>query len=91
MLSPELNQIVQQQMASGQFTSPDHFLLVAAQQYVLNHSQFDANFKEELKAGFEQFEKGESLSLDSSTLRQYFTDRARDLQAKKNGDASARP
>lgn len=89
MLSSELNQIVQQQMASGQFSSPDHFLLVAAQQYVLHKSQLDVTLKEELKSGFEQFEKGESLTLDSPTLRQYFDDRAREIQAGKNVDPNA--
>jgi hypothetical protein len=89
MFSSELNEIVQQQMASGQFSSPDHFLLAAARQFVLHQSQADAKFKKELSAGFDQFETGESLALDSPTLRQYFADMAGELAATRNAEPNA--
>jgi len=72
-LSPDLEQYVQQQVASGRFASPEEFALEAMRLYRELETRHEA-LKGDIDAAIEQSEKGQSEPLDVDCIKKELTD-----------------
>jgi Arc/MetJ-type ribon-helix-helix transcriptional regulator len=70
----ELEQLVRQELASGDYSSEDELLLEAVR--LLHHRQDDLrNFKAELQGRLDRLDRGEGIELEDETaLRAFFDD-----------------
>ena len=75
---PELQQIVRQELASGNYSSEDELLLEAVR--LLHHREEDLrNFKAQLQGRLDRLDRGEVVELESETALQAFFD---DIQTR---------
>lgn len=75
---PELQQIVRQELASGNYSSEDELLLKAMR---LLHQREDdlRNFKAQLQSRLDRLDRGEAVELEGETALQAFFD---DIQSR---------
>ena len=72
-LSPDLEQYVQQKVASGQFASSEEFAVEAMRLYrELEHRH--ESLKADVQVALEQAEKGQSEPLDVDSIKAELTD-----------------
>jgi len=67
-LSPDLEQYVQQKVASGQFTSQEEFAQEAMRLYRDIEARHES-LKDDVRAALEQSEKGQSVPLDMDSIK----------------------
>jgi len=72
-LSPDLEQYVQQKIASGQFASPEEFALEAMRLYRDLEKRHES-IKGDVRAALEQSEKNQSEPLDIDSIKGELTD-----------------
>ncbi|MFH1923726.1 MAG: type II toxin-antitoxin system ParD family antitoxin, partial [Planctomycetota bacterium] len=72
-LSPELEQYVQQKVASGQFASAEEFASEAMRLYRDLEARHES-LKRDVQAALDQSEKGQSMPLDMDAIKQELTD-----------------
>ncbi len=71
-LSPDLEQYVQQKVASGQFASPDEFALEAMRVYRELETRHES-LKGDIQAALDQAEKSQSGPLDVDSIKRELT------------------
>jgi antitoxin ParD1/3/4 len=87
-IPPELEQFVQQQLASGEYRSAEE--VVGAGLRVLQEvKRRQEDFRKEVQIGVDQLDRGEGILLDRAGLRQFFDEiqqrgQSR-YQARRNG------
>ena len=72
-LSPDLEQYVQQKVASGQFASQEEFALEAMRLYRDLEVRHES-LKGDVQAALEQSQKGQSEPLDVDSIKKELTD-----------------
>ncbi len=72
-LSPDLEQYVQQKVASGQFASPEEFALEAMRLYRDLEARHES-LKRDVQAALEQSGEGRSEPLDVDSIKKELTD-----------------
>ena len=72
-LSPDLEQYVQQKVASGQFGSPEEFALEAMRLYRDLEARHES-LKHDVQAALEPSEKGRSEPLDVDSIKKELAD-----------------
>lgn len=72
-LSLDLEQYVQQKVASGQFTSPEEFALEAMRLYRDLEGRHES-LKKDVQAALEQSQEGRSEPLDMDCIKRELTD-----------------
>lgn len=88
-LSSELDRLVQQELATGEFGSRDEVLLAGVRMVGAYREHQQNLLRGQLKAGFDQLDRGEGLELDADGLRAFFDDiqnrgRERHLENQQN-------
>jgi putative addiction module CopG family antidote len=72
-LSPDLEQYVQQKIASGQFASPEEFALAAMRLYRDLEDRHES-LKRDVQAALEQSERGQSEPFDLDSIKRELTE-----------------
>ena len=69
----DLEPFVQQQVATGQYGSPDE-VVVAGLRVLRELKRRQAEFQEQVQAGVDQVDRGEGIKLAANELRAFFDD-----------------
>jgi len=69
----DIEQYVQRVLASGRYDSADEVIREAFRLLQTQDRQFDA-LRTDVKAGFDQLDRGEGMELDDAGLRELFDD-----------------
>ena len=69
----DLEQFVQQQLASGEYRSQDE-VVVAGLQVLRELKRRQAEFRQEVKSGVDQLDRGEGIKIAANELRAFFDD-----------------
>jgi antitoxin ParD1/3/4 len=67
----ELEQFVQQQLATGEYQSVDE-VVCAGLKVLQEIKRRQEDFRKEVQIGIDQLDRGEGIELDSSDLRRFF-------------------
>jgi putative addiction module CopG family antidote len=69
----DLEQFVEQQVATGQYHSPDE-VVTAGLQVLRELKRRQAEFQQDVRAGVEQLDRGEGIKVAAVDLRAFFDD-----------------
>ncbi len=72
-LPPELEQFVEEQVAVGHYESPQE-VMVSAVRVLRDVEARQERFREDVRLGMEQLERGEFIEYDEAGLRELFED-----------------
>lgn len=72
-IPPDIEQYVQQSLATGRYESAEDVIREAFRLLQTQERQFDA-LRADVKAGFDQLQRGEGIELDDAGLRELFDD-----------------
>ena len=73
VIPPDLEQFVQQQLASGEYRSEEE-VVTAGLQVLRELKRRQAEFRQDVQAGVEQLDRGEGIKLAPEELRAFFDD-----------------
>jgi len=83
--SPELRQLVQEELATGEFASEDELLLQAVR-LLADRNRRRQELRRELQVGRDQLDRGEGIELDSDEALGVFFD---EIEAEVNAEPAA--
>ena len=79
---PDLQQFVQEELASGHYKNEDEFLVEAVRSYRDRNVRL-RELKEEIKTSLEQLDRGEGIELaDDAVLETFFDEIDREVQSE---------
>lgn len=88
-LSPEVEQLVREQIDGLQFTSTNEVLVVALRLFKEFQNRYRDHLGAEIKEGFDQLDRGEGIEFEEADLDGFFNDLLADAEQELAAEAKA--